>query len=394
MNKNLNQEEFFETSVRIAKTYGFNSALETLTTNKSNKVKIKNSNTLSERMTDNTNMSNILRKYLENSFDKENKPVFTYFSTIDKETSPIVTQSKQSRKGVFTLATIGLEDPFVEALSVSCSKRILEELDSERELKIRINSVGDRSSSDRYLREFRDAFRGKIDSIPRECVKKFHEDPLDAHRYIQTKDSCSDIKGAMPSTLKYLSDPSRRHFKSVLEYLDGHEINYYLAQDLIEPSNTCTHTIFEIIDDTGNVLASGRRCDSLSKYLFRRNLPAVFVSLNMNINVMGNYIPQSKRRKMPKVFFIHSCYQSRIKALPILDILVKEKVLVDHRLYLNKVTEQVNEGKASKFPFVLIVGHQEVLEGVARVRDNRTQAQEVIPLNKLPFYLKRLKNLH
>lgn len=393
MNRDINIEDFFDTAREVALSYGFESLDEAIKASKTKKRKVRSINSLKGRTPAQTEIGYALRHYLENQFDKTEEPIFTFFSNIDKNTSKYISSSKIPKNANFTVAVLGQEIPFSEALLISCTKRITEEVYKDKNLRININSIGDKPSFTRFSQEFKHYFRKKMCVAPEECIRLFNNNPVDAYKYIQENEKCEEIKENTPSPMKYLSNQSKKHFSSILEYLEENKIPYHLSNDLIEHPQYCCHSVYEIKNQRNETLATGYRCDPLSNLLYRRQVPGAYMTITINEKTLGTY-DKKKRNRKSKVFLIHSGDTPRQKALSILNQLREEKVPVDHKLHMNTVDEQIKYSEKGKYPFLLIIGVQEIRDGKARVRNTINQKQELIEIDKIPNFLKRIRNLH
>ena len=65
-----------------------------------------------------------------------------------------MSNSKKPQTAEFTLTAIGVDDPFVEAMLVSCATTIFNSLKSKKNT-VRVNSMGNRANAKEYFSFFR-----------------------------------------------------------------------------------------------------------------------------------------------------------------------------------------------------------------------------------------------
>ena len=381
---------FFDISKEVSETYGFNSVCNISPLKKGEGTPSTIKKSASVCPPQQIGLQQIIKLYVSNRFHENDQALFTFHSNIDTYTRNKISRAKKPQPASFSLSIVGLNDALAEAILLSCARKILQETGIDNPI-IRINSTGDKQSAERYGQAFRKTLLQKKKILPENLFKVFREDPVKAHVILHTAEECREVRPSFPINLKFLSEHSRSHFQSVLEYLDQQQASYELAFDLIDNPSYQSHTLFEITDGE-NIHAKGGRFNTLSNLLFKKDIPSAQVTIYMpDQEVKGSYVPVEKRKKKAKVFLIHAGYFSRLHALPLLHTLRENRVPIAHRFDLMKVSEQLEEGGALNYPYHLIVGHQEAQDKIVRVRNVRTKEQVLIPFDKIPVYLKRLR---
>jgi histidyl-tRNA synthetase len=156
----------------------------------------------------------ILRQYFETNLATLPQPVMiTYNGFIDegKERQ----QGKQRKLG---LEIIGSEKSISEAILIRTTLAILED-NGFKDLYVEINSIGDKESSSKFVRELTAYYRKNLNNMQAHCRQLFKKDPLLVLSCNNEK--CLPLTEEAPKSISCLSDESREHFRSVLEYLGG-----------------------------------------------------------------------------------------------------------------------------------------------------------------------------
>ncbi len=332
-------------------------------------------------------LASILHFYFERRLQFEKVPLFIFHSTVDCETRPVITVPHRSIDAHFTLTAIGITDPFVDALLITTGYQIMEQMRS-KEILVRLNSMGDRNTSEKYFSLLHKTLQKHSPLMSNECARLCRESIVDAHRLIFDEDHM-ELQEKILTTLRFLSESANTKFKSVLEYLDAYPIPYDLAPELVTQTNQGVHTIFEIVSEDATLHAHGARYDTLPMTLYRRTIPISSVTISVPEKTVGKHQPKKKKSSAAKIFFIHVGPQARFKVLSLLGELYKHDIAVTHRLHYTQMKQQLEED-GRKYPFILIFGQKELESGVIRMRRTDTHAFTTISLNRLDTLKKYL----
>ena len=154
-----------------------------------------------------------------------------------------------------------------------------------------------------------------------------------------------------------------------------------------------TNTIFQIRDGGAKdkaIIAQGMRYSKITKKLgLKKETPAVGVSISWKKSYDRG--PSKKTLPKKKFYLVQLGFEAKLKALNIIESLRRSKISVFHSLSKDKLTSQLAQAENMKFPYVIIMGHKESLDGVVIVRDMNTRVQEIIPAHELAQYIKKLK---
>ncbi len=390
-NKKTEIENNFEIAKKIALKYGFSDPSEFVLT-KEKKIKTyKPSDMFGETK---ETLCELLHSYIRSNFHKEKKVKFIFHSNIDKDSQQYVTRKPGLKEAKICLSSIGLNDAFAEAKIISCAVNILNEL-GYTDLLVKFNSMSDKQSTDQYLKDLTASVYKNIDYATSECIEKLKKSPKEAHKFIHTNNELEEMRYMIPSYMKYLSEKNKIHLQETIEYMDDHDIPYTLSADLFENTGHTMSTLFEIIDTkTNQPIALGGRYDKLSNTFFKRSIEVVNINFLIDVKHSGKYVVKKTRSLKPKIFLFHCGISAKKKILSIVSKLEKEGIHVAHKAHLNTVSEQLTESDGRKFPYILVLGQQEILENNIRIKIKKSKIIKNIPINKLAQNLKLITRLH
>lgn len=266
---------------------------------------------------------------------------------------------------------------------------------------VHINTTGDRDSTTKYYKELQAFFRKHVGNIPPAAQSALKKDAFQCLAYLYKKDH--PLYREAPQSLEFLSEPSRKHMRELLEYFETVDIPYIFDKSLVSSDNYYPRTAFEIRDMCDDdydptkcsdvqVHARGYRYDDLSRKMFRNDIPAVSITFEFKKKNKSHeklLSPKSVRR--PKIHFIQFGFDAKLKSLIVIDQLRKAKIPIHQSLGNDRLSRQLEIAEELNIPHTIIMGQKEVMDDTVIIRNMKTRSQEIIPVESLPEHLKTLK---
>lgn len=335
----------------------------------------------------------ILKHAYERDIHNSETPILLFHSTVDKlSTGHLFPKTQRVLPFQFSLTVLNIHDGFAEALALTCATRILNNTKNTVK-KIRINSIGDDISFERFRKAVHKSLKHNESKIPQHHLKIMGSNIFECYKNIMHDKECEHIHQVFPNSMAHLTLAGQDHFQNVLDYIEAQGLPFEIAPSLIGDKQVHSHTIIDIKGDEGSgIHAQGGRFNNLSRSILHTSLPLVNITISCGEEKQKKqFLVPVRRKKKPQMYFIHTEQESRKKALQILDFLCEKQVCVEHRLHLKKVSEQLDYGEGRKFSYILIIGHQEVLNGLATLKIKERGVVEKIAFNKIPQRLKRIR---
>lgn len=331
--------------------------------------------------------ASLLRTYFNTNMATMPQPVMiTYNGFINEDL-----EKNQGKHRKIGLEIIGSQKSIAEAIIIKAGLAILEDNDLKN-LYVEINSLGDKESCNRFVRELTAYFRKNINGMQAHCRQEFKKDPFLVLNCQNEK--CCLLKEEAPKSIGCLSDESREHFKEVLEYLESLDIPYKINDCLVSDRRYASGTVFEIKQKSDNPkvadesLAVGYRCDQVCKKLgFKKDVPIIGIKISFKSDWGKRQLPKIKKTS---VFFIQLGDEAKHKSLKVIDILRRENIYICHSLGRDKMGGQMATAERLKVPYILIMGKKEAMDNTIMIRDASTRAQETINISDLAQHLKKL----
>ncbi len=344
----------------------------------------------------------VMRAYIENGWQAVPQPVMVYNSgPVFRHDKPQKGRYREFKQ--FNLEMLGTEKPIADAMVIKTSVSMLEEIGIEN-VVVEINSVGDRESRKKFLKDLTTYYRKHTNKLCANCRERLKNSPL---RLLDCKEEqCQPFKKDAPKSMNSLNPESKKHFKEVLEYLEGTGVNYNINHLLVRGLDYYTHTVFEfektfsetkengeVIEKTMSI-GGGGRYDYLGKIMgSKKDVPAVGCGLGIDriLLMPGTEDVQSKIQKKPKIFFVQIGLEAKLHSLSIVEMLRKARVPMAQSLSKDSLGVQLGMAERLEVPYVLIFGQKEAMDEVVIVRNMKTHSQETIAINEVVEYIKKLK---
>ncbi len=291
-----------------------------------------------------------------------------------------------------SLQVLGTEKSIAESLLIHTIRSLFHDLNIT-EHSLRINSVGDRESVNRYSRELGNYFRKRIEHLPptaRELMKE-HVLMTLGHLTERGHELCSKS----PSSLEYLNESSRKHFREIIEYLDQSETPYEIDPRLLGHHQCYSHTIFSF-DTWENesrttphlVRARGGRYDEFVYQMTKKTIPAVGAVITLEGQAVPLRLPKHTTTK-PSVCMVQLGFGPRVRSLSILEDLRRADIPVHQSITSDSLSGQLETARQKKIPYTVILGQKEFVSNTVIVRNMFNSSQENVAIPGLVSYLKR-----
>lgn len=386
---NISPNNFLKLAAKTAEHFGFRNQadFESNPECKNCTVTLKHEAKAEDRKLDGISglLTGGLNAYVSRKLHALSGPIFFY----DIEEVP------RTGETALTLHIFNVEKSIAEAILIQTIRSLLNEIGEENHI-VKINSLGDSDSRNRYSRELTSFLRKRLDEMPPQARDLFRDHATNALLHLIELEH--DLANKSPSPLEHLSDTSRRHFRDIVEYLDMSETPYEIDPKLIGNYQCFNDALFsfDFCDEQGMIsseapliIKGGRYGSFIEKYL-KQSVPAV--GAVVILKGKKQFTPVGKHRiKKPAVHVVHLGFAPKIRSLLLIDELRRGGIMVDQDLASDSLSTQLRRAEESGARFSIIIGQKEYVDGTVILRDMIGKNQETIPLGTL---IPRLKRAH
>ncbi len=379
--------EFIKQAINTAEHFGFSSvdSLKKVPECKNCENKIEHSASAVDRRIDNLHglLTAGIQDYCDSKLNGIEKPVLFYNTA----------QVPRSGEVALSLQIFNVESSIAEAILIQATKAIANGLGYTNH-SVRINSLGDRDSSTRFIRELNNYLKKRLDDMPEAARELMKEHAISALFHLIEKEH--ELAYKSPNPLEYLTDQSRKHFREIIEYLDMAETAYEIDPKLIGHHECYSDALFslDMLDDDGEqigdspLMIRGGRYNEFMQRKTRQEIPAAGAVVVLREKKAPNRTPKPKL-VTPSVYVVQLGFGPKIKSLILIDQLRQVGINVYQDLASNSLSTQLRDAEAKGVKYVVIIGQKEYVEDAVILRDMKGRNQEQISTTDLVTKLRR-----
>lgn len=283
---------------------------------------------------------------------------------------------------------LGVESPYVDVECMVMAVTIVESL-GLKNVKLHINSLGDKESREAYRKALQDHFRDSLEELCYDCKQRFEKNPL---RILDCKtDKDHPLMKSAPKTIDYLSDSAKEHFNKVCELLDVLDIDYEIDTNLVRGLDYYSHTVFEVISSdpklgAGATVGGGGRYNGLIEEIGGPSTPGVGFAFGMERLLIALGENEDENDGID-VYVMPLGDQAKDLAIQIITMLRANGFTCDMDYLGRSLKAQFKSVDRHKAHYSIIIGEEEVEKEVVNIKNNKTRVQEVIDLEHIVEYL-------
>jgi histidyl-tRNA synthetase len=260
-----------------------------------------------------------------------------------------------------------------------------------RDLALRINSLGDRESKQRYREALVAFLEPNASMLSEDSQRRLTSNPL---RILDSKDP-RDVKccqGAPPAA-ESLSEKSRAHFERVQAGLSAAGASFIVDGALVRGFDYYTDTLWEVTAGglgSQNALGGGGRYDNLVEQLGGKPTPGVgfgsgLERLLIALDAQGVQIPDPRR---PLVWLISQNDAARAAHTQLIAELRAADIAADMDVTGRSVKSQFKLADREKAAWCITVGQSELENSTVMLKNFATRQEQSLARAAVVEYLK------
>ncbi len=291
----------------------------------------------------------------------------------------------------FGVEAFGSDDPVIDAEVIAMCMDFYERL-GLNDLELHINSVGCPECRPKHREELHNFIGGKMDKLCTLCQSRFERNPM---RILDCKEKgCQEASQGAPTTLSCLCDDCAGHFEKVKQYLDAVGVKYVIDERLVRGLDYYTKTAFEIMaSDIGaqSSIGGGGRYNGLIEQVGGPPTPGIGYALGLErilatMERQGIEIPVQNQCD---VYLAALGDAAKLKGFQILEALRKNGVSAEIDNMKRSLKAQLKCANKLNAKYTVILGENELNQGVAMVRNMEAGDQEEVNLDNIINYLSK-----
>ncbi len=275
---------------------------------------------------------------------------------------------------------IGAGEAAADVELLCFADQLLQELGISEGVSLQLNTLGDAASRDSWRDALVEHFQTHRKDLSEDSQDRLERNPL---RILDSKERQDrPIADAAPDIDAYLSSEAKEFFAQVTEGLDACGVAWERNSRLVRGLDYYRHTAFEFITDRlgaqGTVLAGGRY-DGLMESLGGPHTPAV--GWAAGIERLGMLLDEPQTISADAIF-IPLGDGCELAAMKLMGELRRSGISCD-MAYKGNMKKRMQKANAAGARHVVIIGENELANGVAAVKNLKTGDQREIVLSGL-----------
>ena len=298
----------------------------------------------------------------------------------------------------FGTEVLGSADPALDAEVISLAVTLYKIL-GLRQVKVKLNSLGDTQSRQNYREALLAHFEGAKEELCSDCQKRLEKNPL---RVLDCKvDRDKEIMKTAPEMINHLIPEDRDYFLNVQKYLEALGIQYEYDASLVRGFDYYTHTIFEIQADiqgfgAQNTLCGGGRYNKLVEELGGPSVPAIGFGMGIERLLLALEAEgiEVAGEEAIDLFLLTLGEDTKLFGSRLL-LELRSRGLVCETDYLGKnLKGQFKQADRYQARYIAILGEEELKQGVVNIKNTSTGIQETISTQAIIEYIVKDQQQH
>lgn len=299
-------------------------------------------------------------------------------------------RGRQRQFSQIGVEVFGIPDAGIDAELIIMSHRLWQRLGLAAKIKLKINSLGNRSERQQYRQQLQDWLRQHRQQLDEDSLRRMETNPL---RVLDSKNpALQQLLAEAPTLLQQLGSASRAHYDQVCAMLNANDIDFQHDDRLVRGLDYYSHTVFEWQTDElgaqGTVCAGGRY-DDLVELHGARPTPGIGFAMGQE-RLVALLEQQSLAAPAPLLYVVVQDASLRTAAMQLVercrDALPEAVLLLDH--LGGSMKAQMKRANRSGAVLGLIVAAEEQQRGEVSVRHMQSDAQQqTLPADELPDWL-------
>ena len=287
----------------------------------------------------------------------------------------------------------GHNEPMLDAEVMFMADLFLREIGLE-DVLLEINTLGCKKCRPHFKKILQEYLLQYIDKLCTDCSRRVYKNPLRCFDCKSTE--CKKIMSEAPILQDFVCEECNEHFSAVQEYLKLLNVTYSINSRMVRGLDYYVRTAFEIVTEhlgAQNAVGGGGRYDGLMKDLGGPDLPGIGFAMGIERLILLLQGKTTITEKRPNIFFVALGDKARLVAFEVTQQLRKEGFSVEIDYAPRSVKSQMRTANKIGAKIALILGDDEISQGVVQIRDMERSEQWVVELGDLVHELQSLKNL-
>jgi histidyl-tRNA synthetase len=318
-----------------------------------------------------------VRAYIEHNLYKLAQPIKLFYI------GPMFRQERQQRGRYRQHTQIGVEvlgtsDPLVDVEVISLLYAIHRAVGVRDEV-VHLNNLGDAETRQAYVPELRAYLRRHSGELDPDSLARMDTNPL--RTFDSKHERTQAVLAEAPRITSFLSEEAAGHLAAVRDGLAGLGVPYEIDDGLVRGLDYYTMTVFEAKSGAlgaQDTVGAGGRYNSLISDLGGPDLGGI--GFGSGVERMLLAAASQEKKANLDVFFVTLSLEARIPAMKLASALREEGISADLDFGGRGLRAQFKQVDRVGASYAVILGEDELAQGIATVRDMASGDERQVPL--------------
>jgi len=318
-----------------------------------------------------------VRAYIEHNLYKLAQPIKLFYI------GPMFRQERQQRGRYRQHTQIGVEvlgtsDPLVDVEVISLLYAIHRAVGVRDEV-VHLNNLGDAQTRQAYVPELRAYLRRHSGELDPDSLARMDTNPL--RTFDSKHEGTQAVLAEAPRITSFLSEEAAGHLAAVRDGLAGLGVPYEIDDGLVRGLDYYTMTVFEAKSGAlgaQDTVGAGGRYNSLISDLGGPDLGGI--GFGSGVERMLLAAASQEKKANLDVFFVTLSLEARIPAMKLASALREEGISADLDCGGRGLRAQFKQVDRVGASYAVILGEDELAQGIATVRDMASGDERQVPL--------------
>lgn len=289
--------------------------------------------------------------------------------------------------------SFGMATADIDAELIVLSARLWQKLGLLEHVELQLNTIGLASEREAYKAALVDYLTEFKDQLDEDSQRRLSTNPL---RILDSKEEATQaiLQGA-PSLDAFIGEESQSHFERLQTILKANKVPYVINRRLVRGLDYYGKTVFEWVTThlgAQATVCAGGRYDGLVEQLGGKPTPAVGFAMGIERLVLLletlSLIP-SEAKFSADVFVVSIGDDAEVASTTLAEQLRETlpSLVVLRHCGGGNFKNQMKKADRSEARFTIILGQDEVEQGVCQVKDMSTGEQQTCAFEDLPAYI-------
>ena len=333
----------------------------------------------------------VARAYVYNGMNSYAMPVKLYYVTpCFRYERPQAGRLREFHQ--FGVELLGSSQPSIDAEAIILAKTFLDKLNI-KDVKLYINNIGCSTCREKYHKALKEYLKDNYNDLCPLCKDRFDKNPM---RILDCKNQdCKEILKNAPSILDYVCDDCQTHFDTVKKLLKNANVEFTVDSSIVRGLDYYNKTVFEFVSTAigaQGTVCGGGRYDKLIEEFGGGDVQGVGFATGIErlLMVMENNGEVLEDLSIPKVYFAPMGEKAQTLAFTLASQLRSRGVICECDHMARGIKAQFKYADKIKAKTVVVIGENEIIEGVLKVKDMASGEESFIEIDKAVEYFCKL----